>query len=92
MTKEEVRRYIELHGDARKVIDTIKEMQAEGINVTEDALDERLMNVDGPDDEYEEYEMENSTTNPRFIKVFAIAISISAGISAASFLILRFLL
>ena len=42
MTTEEAKRYIEKHGNARKVIDTLREMMEEGAEITEETLTERL--------------------------------------------------
>ena len=42
MTKENLRKYIEKHGDAEAVLKEVKSMMAEGVEITEEALDERL--------------------------------------------------
>ena len=74
MTREEVKRYIELHGDAQTVIDTIKEMRAEGIPVTEQALDERL----SQSEPVEVSQVTERMKKPSFFKVAGIAFGIGS--------------
>jgi len=73
MTREEVKKYIELHGDAQRVIETIKEMRDEGIEITEQALDERLSN--SGDSSEEPVEVTEKLKKPAFIKVAGIAVA-----------------
>ena len=81
MTKDEVRDYIKLHGDAETVIDTIKQMRAEGVEVTEAALDERL----SVGKTYEE-PLENS---PKPLRAIFLAILLGSIIAVAGFAVMK---
>lgn len=47
MTNDELKKYIEKNGRAREVIDTVKQMLAEGVPITEESITERMTLLNG---------------------------------------------